>query len=53
MKKIFFLLLLPMLATAQDYVFMDTLNAIKSQEDAKTIATAMAGKLRGIIYSIS
>lgn len=48
MKKIaLLLLLLPLLANAQDAAFLGSLNNVKSQDDAKAIAASLAAQLKG------
>src|SRR4051812_21800333 len=48
MKKIIvLLLLLPLLANAQDAAFLSSLNNVKSQDDAKAIAASLAAQLKG------
>jgi hypothetical protein len=48
MKKIaFLLLLLPLLANAQDAAFLGSLNNVKSHDDAKAIAVLLASQLKG------
>jgi hypothetical protein len=56
MKNIVFLLffLSALGANAQDIAFLQTLNAVKSQDDAKAAATAMAAQVKGkfVFYKI-